>query len=269
MSINLLNKIKPIAQEVFTGSNWKSLAKVLNERGIRTDRGNQWTMQNLFNWSKRNHYDLLEPIDTDQIRLPTFDDKSIPGSDTSSIQSTTSDDTTNSLLDHTKYDSADNIQKPTKYDTVVSIREPTIDDKTDSTPKHTKYVPPVEHTNDILKPTMDANMNNIHKPTLNDKAGQNGLNLLTKDDFVVLKEIIEAYKIRRSIDDLEHTLTYEVRPQIKRGEKRMSVRLNEQLYQRAMAKLKAEKFRSGQNWNQLIEFLLWSYLEKPDDLVLK
>jgi hypothetical protein len=62
MNKRLLNKLKPVAQEVFTGRNWKALAQALNDRGILTDSGRPWTLANLRNWTVRNH--IVLPLQT-------------------------------------------------------------------------------------------------------------------------------------------------------------------------------------------------------------
>jgi hypothetical protein len=86
---------------------------------------------------------------------------------------------------------------------------------------------------------------------------QNGLQLLTSDDIVILLEMIKAYKSTQTVEPAgDHTLPYDVRPMIKRGGTRKSIRLNEELYKRVTETLKARGTVHGSNFNQLVEYLL-------------
>ncbi len=85
------------------------------------------------------------------------------------------------------------------------------------------------------------------------------------DDADTLKEMIQWWKARESAA-VEATLR---RPVFRGKTRNTGIRISEEILDRAVAKAKEEKMRTGGNLSQLLEWLLWIYIGSPDDLVQK
>jgi hypothetical protein len=85
--------------------------------------------------------------------------------------------------------------------------------------------------------------------------------LLEESD--TLKEMIAWWKSRESAA-MEASLR---RPVFSGKTRNTGIRVNEVILERAVAKAKDEKLRTGGNISQLVEWLLWVYIGLPDDVV--
>jgi hypothetical protein len=85
--------------------------------------------------------------------------------------------------------------------------------------------------------------------------------LLEESD--TLKEMIEWWKSRESA-----AMEASVRRPVFIGKTRNTgIRVSEAILDRAVAKAKQEKLKTGGNLSQLVEWLMWIYLGSPDDVV--
>lgn len=83
------------------------------------------------------------------------------------------------------------------------------------------------------------------------------------DDAATLQEMIEWWKSRESaaIDASDR------RPIFTGKTRNTGIRVNVEILDRAMAKAKQEKFKTGGNLSQLLEWLMWIYIGSPDDVI--
>jgi hypothetical protein len=85
------------------------------------------------------------------------------------------------------------------------------------------------------------------------------------EDADILKEMIQWWKARESAA-MEATFR---RPLFRGKTRNTGIRISEEILDRAVAKAKEEKLKTGGNLSQLLEWLLWVYIGSPDDLVEK
>lgn len=92
--------------------------------------------------------------------------------------------------------------------------------------------------------------------------GQKDRSPLTADETGTVREIISWWKSRRmGLDEIER------RPLFKGNTRNTGIKINEELLQRAVEKAKKERLKTGGSLSGLVEFLLWKYLDEPDDLL--
>jgi len=78
-----------------------------------------------------------------------------------------------------------------------------------------------------------------------------------------LKEMIEWWKSREAA-----AMEASVRRPVFLGKTRNTgIRVSEAILDRAVAKAKQERLKTGGNLSQLVEWLMWIYLGSPDDVV--
>lgn len=92
--------------------------------------------------------------------------------------------------------------------------------------------------------------------------GQKDLSPLSSEEVASLREIMAWWKSRKmGLKEVER------RP-IFRGETRNTgIKINRELLNRALQKAKKERLRTGGSLSGLVEWLLWKYLDEPDDLI--
>jgi hypothetical protein len=87
-------------------------------------------------------------------------------------------------------------------------------------------------------------------------------NPLSSEEIVTLREIISWWESRRM--GLE---TVERRPVFKGQTRNTGIKINEELLNRAVQKARKERLRTGGSFSGLVEWLIWKYLDEPDDLI--
>lgn len=83
------------------------------------------------------------------------------------------------------------------------------------------------------------------------------------DDADTLQEIIQWWKNRESVamEGLDR------RPVFTGKTRNTGIRVSAEILDRAITKAKEERLKTGGNLSQLVEWLLWIYLGRPDDVV--
>lgn len=94
------------------------------------------------------------------------------------------------------------------------------------------------------------------------RQGQKEISPLSSEEIAALREIISWWE-SRSIG-LE---TFERRPIFKGQTRNTGIKINEELLNRAVQKAKKERLRTGGSLSGLVEWLIWKYLDEPDDLI--
>jgi len=94
------------------------------------------------------------------------------------------------------------------------------------------------------------------------KEGEIDLSPLSSEEVGALREIISWWKSRRmGLEEVER------RPIFKGQTRNTGIKINEELLNRAVQRAKKERLRTGGSFSGLVEWLLWKYLDEPDDLI--
>ena len=83
------------------------------------------------------------------------------------------------------------------------------------------------------------------------------------DESETLKEMIQWWK-SREVAAMEASVR---RPVFIGKTRNTGIRVSEAILDRAVAKAKQERLKTGGNLSQLVEWLMWIYLGSPDDVV--
>jgi hypothetical protein len=104
--------------------------------------------------------------------------------------------------------------------------------------------------------------------------------LTNEDEKAALNELIKLYQSGKitemigwyeSSSELAVGATIERRPLFKRSEKLQNtgVAVHPEILRRAVEKMQGEKAKVGKSLSQLVEYLLWQYIGRPNDLLEK
>lgn len=88
------------------------------------------------------------------------------------------------------------------------------------------------------------------------------LSPLSPEEVGTVRDMISWWESRRMrLDEIER------RPVFKGATRNTGININEELLNRAVQKAKKERLRTGGSLSGLVEFLLWKYLDEPDDII--
>ena len=92
--------------------------------------------------------------------------------------------------------------------------------------------------------------------------GQRDLSPLSPEEVGTVRDMISWWESRRMrLDEIER------RPIFKGQTRNTGININEELLNRAVQKAKKERLRTGGSLSGLVEFLLWKYLDEPQDII--
>lgn len=92
--------------------------------------------------------------------------------------------------------------------------------------------------------------------------GKKDLSPLSSEEVASLREIIAWWKSRKmGLGEIER------RPIFKGEPRNTGIKINGELLNRALQKAKKERLRTGGSLSGLVEWLLWKYLDEPEDLI--
>jgi len=91
---------------------------------------------------------------------------------------------------------------------------------------------------------------------------QRDLSPLSPEEVGTVRDMIQWWESRRMrLDEIER------RPVFKGTTRNTGININEELLNRAVQKAKKERLRTGGSLSGLVEFLLWKYLDEPQDII--
>jgi hypothetical protein len=91
---------------------------------------------------------------------------------------------------------------------------------------------------------------------------QRDLSPLSPEEVGTVRDMIQWWESRRMrLDEIER------RPVFKGATRNTGININEELLNRAVQKAKKERLRTGGSLSGLVEFLLWKYLDEPQDII--
>lgn len=268
-----------VASEVgFDGKQWKIFAEELNNRGVTTVTGKPFNSESLRSFCKRNDIDftkirmapdLPRPSDPEGLTIMRLESK---GELLREVEDWIHP-VVKTILSHRDTETAETGGNEDYHGDVVehtTIKDAGSDEPL--APREVSYTTAETPTEQITVRFDDVERYDLPHITTTETTAQEEAKVEVEPEVLPpwledrmdsLRELLDWWDSRQSVP----TDVLERRPTFKGETRNSGIRCNVEIMKRAVEKAKEEKYRTGGNLSQLLEWLMWKYIGEPADLV--